>query len=451
MNILVTDDDKNICQSLKWLLEKEGHDTTVCYSGEQSIAAIQDQFFNVAFLDIMMPGISGLQTLKRLLEIQPNLKIIMISGQSDIATAVQATKLGAYDFLEKPLNPEKIILEIKKLVEQNKIQAQVANLKNLVESEYQLLGNSPALLQLRDTIQRAAPSEGRIMIFGENGTGKELVSREIHRLSNRRDGPFIQLNCAAIPKELMESELFGYEKGAFTGAMRRKLGLIEQAEGGTLLLDEVGDMALETQAKLLRVLQENEFYRVGGTIPQKFNVRIISATNKDLRAEIAKGNFRQDLYFRLNVIPIYVPPLRDHLEDIYILLEHFLDSYSRKNGKKRKKMTDDAIQLLMAYQWPGNVRELGNIIERLAIMTIDEVIDLYDVQLVIGEIDRKVPPLPGLKEQKLSLKEQINEFEKNILLRAFKQHKGNVAQIATSLKTDRANLHKKLKKYGIKP
>jgi two-component system, NtrC family, nitrogen regulation response regulator NtrX len=451
MNILVIDDDRNIGRSLKWLLEKEGHEVSVFHSGEEGIAGLHGQFFDVVFLDVMLPGMGGLETLSRLLERQPSLKIFMISGQADITTAVRATKLGAYDFLEKPLNPEKIILEIKKLLEQEKIKAEVNSLKKLVESEFQFLGNSPQMLELKDIIARAAPSEGRILIFGENGTGKELVSREIHKLSHRHEGAFIQLNCAALPKELIESELFGYEKGAFTGAVRRKMGLIELAEQGTLLLDEVGDMALETQAKLLRVLQENEFYRVGGTIPYKFNVRIISATNKDLRSEIAKGNFRQDLFFRLNVIPIHVPPLRDHPEDIPVLLFHFLNAYSRKNGKKVKTMTENAIQVLMKYHWPGNIRELGNIAERLAIMTTEFLIDVQDVELVLGESNTTGDENNVGKWENLSLKEQMDKVEENILLHAFHKYAGNVTHVARVLKTDRANLYKKLQKYGLKP
>jgi len=452
MRILVVDDDKNICDSLSWVLKQEGHRVSTCSSGESAVKLIQNELFDVVFMDLMMPGMGGLNALQKILTIQPQLKIFMISGQADISTAVRATKLGAYDFLEKPLNPEKVTLEIKKIREQQSAKSEISQLKKLVDLDYQMIGDSPPMQNLRDIIQQAAPSEGRILIYGENGTGKELVAREIHKKSNRSDGPFVQLNCAAIPGELIESELFGYEKGAFTGAHKKKQGLFEQAEGGTLLLDEIGDMALETQAKLLRVLQENEFYRVGSTSPQKFNVRIISATNKDLLQEIERGNFRQDLYFRLNVIPIRVPTLREHARDIPQLVRHFLTSYSIKNGKKQKTMDPDAELLLQQYQWPGNIRELKNILERLAIMTKTEKISRHDVEMVLGALEpgetREMNSLST--DDSLPLKEQIAHFEKMLLEKAYMKYSGNVTHIAAALETDRANLHKKLKKYGIK-
>ncbi len=452
MRILVIDDDRNICDSLKWILEREGNTVHTGCSGEEALSALQEDAYEAAFLDVMMPGMGGMDALERMISIQPQLKIFMISGQADISVAVRATKLGAYDFLEKPLNPEKVVLELRKLVEQSRIAAEVDKLKELVDLDYRMVGESAPMQEVHRTIQRAAPSEGRILIFGENGTGKELVAHEIHQNSHRRQHPFVQLNCAAIPKELIESELFGYEKGAFTGAYRRKPGLFEQAEGGTLLLDEVGDMALETQAKLLRVLQESEFFRVGGMTPQKFNVRIVSATNKDLLAEIQKGSFREDLYFRLNVIPIRIPPLREHPEDIPALVQHFMERYCQKNGKKPKKLTKRAESRLMSHHWPGNVRELKNIMERLAIMTAGDEISAMDVESVLG-------PAPAPTESKHSslpldiqmpLKRQLMHFEKAILEKAFKEFHGNVSHIAAALQTDRANLHRKLKKFGIK-
>ncbi len=451
MKILVIDDDKNVCSTLKWYLSKEGHRVQTCSTGEHGIEAIRQDIFDIVFLDVMMPGMGGLETLGKILKIAPALKVFMISGESDITTAVRATKLGAYDFLEKPLNPEKINLEIKKLLEQQKIQAEVRSFKKIMDLEYTLIGESTAMRTLMDMIQRAAPSDGRILIYGENGSGKELVSRAIHRQSDRCDSPFIQLNCAALPKELIESELFGHEKGAFTGAHKKKPGLIEQAEGGTLLLDEVGDMALETQAKLLRVLQENEFFRVGGTKAQKFDVRIISATNKDLQAEIKNGHFRQDLYFRLNVIPVTVPPLRERKKDIPLLLDHFLKKYSLKNGKKIKTITSDAVSLLINYHWPGNVRELENTVERLAIMTKGDNICAGDVQLVFGGSKQDTPPTGDFGAvDAVSLRDRLALYEKNVLEKVFVKCQGNVSQMALELQTDRANLHKKLKKYGIK-
>jgi len=453
MNILVADDDKNICTSLKWILNKEGHDVKICSNGEEAVELAGQEQFDIGFMDVMMPGMTGIEALAQIIKLQSNIKIFMISGQADVATAVKATKLGAYDFLEKPLNPEKVILEIKKIREQYAVKARVNELQKLVDLEHQMLGDSKAMRNLQELITRAAPSEGRILIYGENGTGKELVAREIHFKSHRKNGPFIQLNCAAIPKDLIESELFGHEKGSFTGAHRKKPGLIEQAEAGTLLLDEVGDMALETQAKLLRVLQENEFFRLGSTKPQKFDVRIISATNKNLLQEISLGHFREDLFFRLNVIPITVPPLKERLEDIPILVNHFAHIYSIKNGKRPKIFTESAMSLLIQYHWPGNIRELKNIVERLGIMINNEEIGLQDVSVMLsGTLPQKLSENSSLSyEELIPLKDQMNKFEKNILLNVYDKYNGNVSKIANVLQTDRANLHKKLKKYGIKP
>lgn len=450
MRILVIDDDKNIRDSLHWLLEKQGHDITLCTSGEEALQCVEAEIYDLAFCDVMMPGMGGLKALEQMLSLQPQLHVIMISGQADIPTAVHATKIGAYDFMEKPLNPEKVLLEVKKLEKQHNVQAEVEKLKHWVDLDYRMIGRSPKMQELMETIRRVAPTEGRVLIFGENGTGKELVARETHKQSGRQ-GRFVQLNCAALPKELIESELFGYEKGAFTGAHKRKIGMIEEAEGGTLLLDEIGDMAAETQAKLLRVLQENEFTRVGSTKPQKFDVRIIAATNKHLQGEIDKGNFRQDLYFRLNVIPIYIPPLRERTQDIADLVQHFLKLYAMKNGKKAKVITPTAMQKLMSYKWPGNIRELRNIIERLSIMIQGDEIDIEDVENVLG-LSTPQTSSPGSSQNivELPLKDQLYEFERHILQRAFESYDGNVSHIASALQTDRANLHKKLKKYGIK-
>jgi two-component system, NtrC family, nitrogen regulation response regulator NtrX len=450
MRVLVIDDDDNIRESFKWLLEKQGHDFFLCRNGEEAVAVAKEEKFDLAFCDVMMPGIGGLKALEQMMSDQPELKVIMISGEADISTAVKATKIGAYDFLEKPLNPERVILELKKLAKQLRLQAEMDKLKNIVENEYQLVGDSPKMQALKEMIQRAAPSDGRLLITGENGTGKELVARQVHKLSGR-SGNFVQLNCAALPKELIESELFGYEKGAFTGANKRKIGLIEEAEGGTLLLDEIGDMAPETQAKVLRVLQESEFTRVGATKSQKFDVRIISATNKDLLAEIEKSTFREDLYFRLNVIPIHIPPLRERQMDIPDLVSYFLSMYGSKNGKRPLRLSAEAIQLLANYPWPGNIRELRNILERLSIMTQGDEIDASDVTNVLGLAVGTVSiPQKSSQPNKMPLKDQLAKFEAELLQSAFVDYHGNVSQLAVAMQTDRANLHKKLKKYGIK-
>ena len=453
MNILIVDDDANIRDSLAYVVEKKGHNACTCASGEEAIEKSKNDSFDMAFLDVKMPGVGGMKALEMLIAFLPQIKIFMISGEADIATAVRATKLGACDFLEKPLNADKVGLEIDRIIEQRRLDEELARLKSLVDLDRDMVGKSSAMQRLCQDIDRAAPTDSRILVFGPSGSGKELVAREIHKKSLRNEGPFIQLNCAAIPRELIESELFGYEKGAFTGAHKRKLGLIEQAQGGTLLLDEVGDMAYETQAKLLRVLQENEFSRVGGSKPQKFDVRIISATNKDLADEIARGHFREDLYFRLNVIPIRVPPLAERKEDIPLMVNYFLKTYSIKNGKSAKKISQDAIPALQLHHWPGNVRELKNIMERLAIMTTGDHIRREDVESVLGGADHPsaVPPsVDALPEANVPLKEQLTDFERRILTMAYAEFQGNVSKMSQGLKTDRANLHKKLKKYNLK-
>lgn len=456
MRILIVDDAPNIRATLKSLLVDGGHDVFTSETGEQALKIISEDHFDLMLLDVKLPGIDGLQTLEKLHHIRPQLKIIMISGHADVEMAVKATRLGAYNFLEKPLNPEKVLLEVKNLKDRKQMENEVVNLKKIVDLDYRMIGTSAAMQQLRAEIERAAPSESRILIWGENGTGKELVAREIHQKSLRANKPFVKVNCAAIPKELIESELFGHEKGSFTGAIKKKIGVFEEANDGTLLLDEIGDMSLETQAKLLRVLQENEFMRVGGTSLIGFNVRIISATNKDLHQEIKAGRFREDLYFRLNVIPIRVPPLCERKEDVTLLVQHFLDAYCQRNGKKIKEIDDDALQPFMEYNWPGNIRELKNLIERLVIMTETDRITCRDVVSILPEISSTVKiehleqPFITEMNSRFSLRDQIEKFERKLLQREFAHVNGNVTRLAEKLKTDRANLHRKLKKYGIK-
>ena len=455
MKVLVVDDEVNIRQSLQGMLEDDGNEVTTCATGEQAVTRVAEDGFDLLLLDVRLPGMDGLEVLKRVVELRPGLKVIMISGHADLEMAVKAAKLGAYNFFEKPLNPERVLLEVKNLRDRDRMEKEVSQLKELVDLDYQMVGESPAMQRLRAEIEKAAPSEGRILIFGENGTGKELVAREIHQKSKRSEKPFVKLNCAAIPRELIESELFGYEKGAFTGATRRKIGVFEEAEGGSLLLDEVGDMALETQAKLLRVLQESEFVKVGGTKAQRFDVRLISATNKNLVEEIRQGTFREDLYFRLNVIPIRVPPLRQRKEDIPLLVRHCLTIYSRRNGKKIKQMDELAWAPLFDYDWPGNIRELRNLVERLVIMTEGEVITQQAVLAALPEMGadfRRATEMTGVSavHPEVSLRQRIEMFERDLLLQEFTRAQGNVSRTAANLKTDRANLHRKLKRYGIK-
>ncbi|MBD3288958.1 response regulator [candidate division KSB1 bacterium] len=448
--ILIVDDEPHIRSSLAGLLKDQGYKVLSCETGEHALELIKDEYADLVFLDVRLPGIDGLQVLERLKQMVSDVTVIMISGNADLSIAVQATKLGAYNFLEKPLNPEKVLLEANNIVENKKMRNEVVSLKKLVGQEYKLIGDSEIMQRLRRDIRKAAPSDGRILIYGENGTGKELVAREIHELSDRRDKPFVKVNCAAIPKELIESELFGYERGAFTGANKRKLGMIEEANEGTLFLDEIGDMALETQAKLLRVLQENEFRRVGGTTPIKFDVRIISATNKNLTKEIEAGNFREDLYFRLNVIPIEVAPLRERKNDIPLLAQHFIQSYSSQNNKKPKSISKSAFPLLMEYHWRGNIRELKNLIERLVIMTEDDEISYETVFRYLPTSTKIAPREMTPSHENQSLRSLLENFERQLLLQEFQKSEGNVSRMAATLKTDRPNLHRKLKKYHIK-
>jgi len=454
LKILIIDDEPNICSSLSGFLADIGHQAKICYDGTSGLQTAMDEYFDLIFLDVMLPGKNGLQVLEQLKKAKPDQKVIMISGHADLEVAVRATKLGAYNFLEKPLNPDKVLLEVKNIENHQQMLKEVANLKKLVEYDYQMVGNSPAMDRLRSEIEKAAPSEGRILIYGENGTGKELVAREIHQKSHRKNRPFVKVNCAAIPKELIESELFGHEKGAFTGAIKKKIGMFEEANEGTLLLDEVGDLSLESQAKLLRVLQENEFLRVGGTTPIQFDIRVISATNKDLNQQIASGNFREDLFFRLNVIPIRVTSLRERKEDIPILARHFLSTYCLRNGKRPINISDEALAPLMHYQWQGNVRELKNFMERLVIMTDSDEIGIKEVLNILPEsLSRQFAPLQhtdDFSSDGTSLRDRLEYFERQLLMWEFNKAGGNVSRMAENLKTDRPNLHRKLKKYGIK-
>jgi two-component system, NtrC family, nitrogen regulation response regulator NtrX len=365
---------------------------------------------------------------------------------------VKAVQTGARQFLEKPVDPDRLLIELRNLESQKALEAKVASLETLVESENEMIGESEVMVRLKQDIAKAGPSEGRVLIFGENGTGKELVARAVHGRSRRKDKPFVSLNCAALPQALVESELFGYEKGAFTGAVSRKSGLFETAQGGTLFLDEIGDMAADTQAKLLRVLQENEAVRVGGTAPYRFDVRVIAATNKNLAQEIAAGRFREDLYYRLNVLPLHVPPLRNRGEDVVLLANVFLERICRKTGKGMMRWDAGAPEKMRRYAWPGNVRELRNFVERLVIMGEGKVITPEEVVRALPAVqDPAQSAAPSnAPDQNLSLRENLERIEKEILQKGFEETRGNVSLLSRRLKIDRANLHRKLKAYGIK-
>ena len=462
LHILITDDDTNIGATLSGLLRDLGHQTTTRTSGEQALELLQREAFDLMFLDVRMDGMDGLAVLQRLQETGVMIPTIMISGHAEIDTAVKAVRLGAYNFLEKPLQPERVILEVKNFAERKQLEHERNQLRQRLGGDSEMVGHSTTIQQLRDAIRKAAPSEARVLITGENGTGKELVAEAIHRQSKRATAPFVRVNCAAIPRELIESELFGHERGAFTGAMRRKIGLIEQAHTGTIFLDEIGDMALETQAKLLRVLQENELLRVGGTQPIRFDVRVIAATNKNLEKEIQAGNFRDDLFFRIAVIPIHVPPLRERREDILILASYFLNQLAQAYGRRAKRLLAEAGSILENYHWPGNVRELRNIVERLMIMGEAETITAEQVRqaLPVLSFPVAVATAPAKAstatdynlagDEGLALRERVENFERHLLVRVFNEVRGNVSEMARRLRTDRANLHRKLQRYNIK-
>src|SRR6266550_3055896 len=367
-SILLVDDEPGVRSALGGVLRDEGYEVDAVDSGEACLERLGRQAYDVVVLDIWLPGMDGLATFARMRERQIESQVVMISGHGNIESAVRAIKMGAFDFVEKPLSLEKTVLVVRNALRQRRLEAENQALRAKVDAQHTMVGESYAMVQLREQVAMAAPTNGRVLIYGENGTGKELVARNIHQISRRRAGPFIEVNCAAIPEELIESELFGHVRGAFTGAVADRRGKFEAADGGTLFLDEIGDMSLKTQAKVLRVLQEQTMEAVGGTASIKVDVRVLAATNKDLQAEIKANNFREDLYFRLNVIPIFVPPLRERQEDIPLLADHFMAEFAREYGRRPKSFDPAATLVLQHYPWPGNVRELRNVIERLMIM-----------------------------------------------------------------------------------
>ena len=459
LQILIVDDEPQIRAMLGGLLKDAGQHVLTANSGEDALTLLQQQTVDLILLDMRLPGINGLEVLQRMQEHQLAIPTVMISAHADLELAVQATRRGAYNVLEKPIQPERVLLEVRHLAHRLELERERDTLRQRVGEAGEMIGEAPAMQQLRQAIQKAAPSEARVLITGENGTGKELVAEALHRQSLRAHGPFVRVNCAAIPRELIESELFGHERGAFTGAMKRKIGLIEQAHGGTLFLDEVGDMALETQAKLLRVLQQNELLRVGGTQAIRFEVRVLAATNKNLEAEIQAGRFREDLFFRLAVIPLEVPPLRERREDIALLAQYFLRQVASAHGRRTKTLNGEALQLLATHTWPGNVRELRNSIERLMIMTEEEVLSAAHVRQALPALAhaatfaneaKPIATSAAAFDDALSMREQLEHFEQRLLRHYFDLAQGNVSEMARRLRTDRANLHRKLQSYGIK-
>ncbi len=450
-SILVVDDEKNILTTIATTLKTGGFAVRTAQDGREALELNEKKQCELAILDIMMPGMDGLELLKVMKDRWPEMIVVMMSGHGTISTAVEATKLGAYDFLEKPLSREKLLLTVRRAIEHSRLQKENIELRTEIARKYDLIGESTVMRELYTRVEIAGNSPSRVLIRGENGVGKELVARALHQSSPRRDKPFIKVNCAAIPHELIESELFGHERGAFTGATAMHKGKFELAHRGTIFLDEIGDMHLDTQAKVLRVLQENEFQRVGGDELIKVDVRVIAATNKELEAEIRRNNFREDLFFRLNVIPITVPPLRDRRDDIPMMASHFIRVYSQEYGRPPKTLAPTALEALKSYRWPGNVRELQNLIERIFIMSPNDVIDSATVAQFLSPSGATAAPEGGgdATDRNKTLKDALTDYERNFIIQRLKEHNYHIAEAAKSLQLERSHLYKKIKALDI--
>src|SRR5687767_5389822 len=421
--ILIVDDEPGIRQSLKGIFSDEGFTTDAVASGEECLKKIEESSYDLALLDIWLPGIDGLETLRRLREKSPQTRVVMISGHATIATAVSATKLGAYDFIEKPLSLEHTLLIARNALSHRRLEQANDLLRHQLEERFHIVGESIPVKALRKQIAIVAPTNSRVLIYGESGAGKELVSRNIHFMSNRVTAPFVEVNCAAIPEELIESELFGHIKGSFTGASETRKGKFELADGGTLFLDEVADMSLKTQAKVLRALEDQSLQPIGASAGVRVDVRVLTATNKNLQNEIAAGRFREDLFYRLNVIPFFVPPLRERREDIPVLARYFMRIFSAEHGRGPKEFTAEALDMLVDYSWPGNVRELRNEIERIVIMVQDDTIQPNDLSLPNGAQTSRAS----------TLHEARALYERNFILSKLKENNWNISQTARLL------------------
>lgn len=444
---LIVDDESGIRQSLIGVLQDEGFSAEAAESGEACLEALEKRAYDCILLDVWLPGMSGLETLKRVKELYADVAVVMISGHGTIDTAVQATKLGAFDFIEKPLSLERTLLTVKNAIKQKSLEREASRLREQLIRDYEMIGESVSLRALRQQIAVVAPTDGRAVIYGESGSGKELVARAIHAQSARADRPFVELNCSAIPEELIESELFGHVKGAFTGASAARQGKFELADGTTLFLDEIGDMSLKTQAKILRVLEEGRVQPVGGNTWIGVNVRIIAATNKRIQDMIERGEFREDLYYRLNVIPFYVPPLRERLEDVPLLVEYFNQRFSAAYKRTPKQFTPAAIERLQHYDWPGNVRELKNTIERIVITRAKPVIDADELPRLAA--DPTSDPLSSVYYK--TFQEAAETFERQYIQRKLAEHGGNVSRAAETMGIDRSHLYRRMKALGISP
>jgi two-component system, NtrC family, nitrogen regulation response regulator NtrX len=449
IRILVVDDEPGIRESLCGVLEDEGYECRSVGTGESCIEELARKPYEVVLLDVWLPGIDGLETLARIQEIpfQDRPEVVIISGHGTIETAVRATKLGAFDFLEKPLTIEKVTVVVKNAVQQRKLELELNRLRESSGRSPQIIGESVPMRALRQQLSLMAATNGRVLIFGESGTGKELVANAIHALSSRAREAFVEVNCAAIPEELIESELFGHRKGSFAGAQEDKIGKLQKADGGTLFLDEVGDMSLKTQAKVLRALEEQRFEPVGAAESIQVDVRVVAATNKNLENEIDRGNFREDLFYRLNVIPFYMPPLRERVEDIALLADHFLMEFTTAYGRKAKELTPEAYRVLEEYSWPGNVRELRNLMERIVIMNPQIRVDARHIPLNASRraaTERTVDRFGSLQEVR-------EAAEREYILKKLDETKGNVTRTAELLGLERSNLYRKMKSLGIQP
>jgi two-component system nitrogen regulation response regulator NtrX len=445
--ILIVDDEAGIRQALKQVLEYEDLSVRVAASGGEAITVYSEFRPHLVFLDVKMAGLDGLETLTRLRDLDSRAQVVMISGHGTIATAVEATQRGAFDFLEKPLDTDRLLVTVRNALAHSELVGENTRLREATESRYMMVGDSAPLQAVRALIEKVGPTSARVLITGENGTGKELVARALHEASPRREKPFIEVNCAAIPSELIESELFGHMKGSFTGAFADRAGKFEQADGGTLFLDEVGDMSLSAQSKLLRVLQEGVVTRIGGSKSIQVDVRVLAATNKDLEAEIGEGRFREDLLYRLNVVPIEVPPLRERIEDIPALVNHFAEQLAAGAGVAGRKFADDAIRRLQSRAWPGNIRELRNAVERGLILASGKVVSASDVDALLPPSGSAGQPAAASGSQTFETFKQ--EAEKNFLAQQLREHDWNVSETARALKMPRSNLYKKIERYGL--
>lgn len=447
--VLIIDDEREICRMIGDILRDEGHRVCVAHDGQSGLKMLSREMPDVCLLDVWLPDIDGLAVLEKIKAQGSDVSVVMLSGHANIETAVKSTRLGAVDFLEKPLSLEKLLMSVENALRIRSLKTENANLRTRMEKRYRLIGESKAMLQIRNTIDVVSGKNTTVLITGENGTGKENVARQIHEHSPRSRRPFVAINCAAIPEELIESELFGFEKGSFTGAFQSKRGKFEQANGGTIFLDEIGDMSLKVQSKLLRVLQEQRFERLGGDDSLDVDVRVIAATNKNLQDAIRKGEFREDLFYRLNVIPIELPPLRERGSDIIALANYYITLFSAEDGVVGKRFSPAAERCLMSYSWPGNIRELKNIMERLSIMVRDEVIEEHHLPEGLARREPSELQIFSNASQLENFRDARAEFERYFILQKLKDNEFNISRTAERIGLERSHLYRKLKIYGI--